>query len=67
MAGKFIKIKSLSGTDVASLDVTNCFNERYNIYEIFTTMKRASGSSSTAVYQRFLDSAGSEITGSNYN
>lgn len=67
MAGKFIKIKSLSGTDVASLDMSNCFNERYDIYEIFTTVKRASGSSSTAVYQRFLDSSGSEITGSNYN
>tara|TARA_R100000231_G_C5324851_1_gene164546 strand:- start:926 stop:1447 length:522 start_codon:yes stop_codon:yes gene_type:complete len=67
MAGKFIKIKSLSGTDVANLNLTTCFNERYNIYEIFTTIKRASGSSSTAAYQRFLDSSGSEITGSNYN
>lgn len=67
MAGKFIKVKSLSGTNIASLDLTNCFNERYNFYEVLTTIKKASGSSATNCSQRFLDSSGSVITASEYN
>ena len=67
MAGKSTKIKSLSGTSVASLDLTNCFNERYNIYEVFTTVKKTSGGSATNMKQRFLDSSGSAITSSDYS
>lgn len=67
MAGKFTKIKALSGSDVASLDLTNCFNDRYNLYEVITTIKKASGSSATNCSQRFLDSSGSVITASQYN
>ena len=44
-----------------SLDLTNCFNERYNMYEVITTIKKASGST-TNCSQRFLDSSGSVIT-----
>jgi len=67
MAGKFIKIKSLFASDISSLDLSNCFNDRYNLYEVVTTIKKASGSSATNCSQRFLDSAGSAITASEYN
>lgn len=66
MAGKFLKVKSLTSTNVASVDLTNCFNERYNLYEVLTTVKKSSGSSATSFYQRFLDSSGSVITATEY-
>ena len=66
MAGEFYLIKSESATDVASLDITDCFNSTYNLYEVIYYAKRASGSSATNSDMRFLDSTGSAIT-SGYN
>jgi hypothetical protein len=66
MAGEFYLIKSASATDVASLDITDCFNSTYNLYEVIYYAKRASGSSATNSSMRFLDSTGSAIT-SNYH
>jgi len=62
MAGEFYLIKSESATDVASLDITDCFNSTYNFYEVIWYAKRASGSSATNSSMRFLDSTGSAIT-----
>lgn len=39
MSGKFILIKSSSDTNVANLNLTSCFNETYNLYEVVTTVK----------------------------
>lgn len=66
MAGEFYFIKSESATDVVSLDITDCFNSTYNLYEVIWYAKRASGSSATNSFMRFLDSTGSAIT-SNYH
>jgi hypothetical protein len=67
MSGKFKKLKALTGTNVANLDLTSCFNERYNLYEVLTTVKKSSGSSATEFFQRFIDSSGSVISASEYN
>tara|TARA_S200002703_G_C3786414_1_gene242500 strand:- start:789 stop:1310 length:522 start_codon:yes stop_codon:yes gene_type:complete len=67
MNGKFFKIKSLSGTDVANLNLTDCFNDTYNLYEVLTTVKKSSGSSASNFFQRFIDSSGSVISASEYN
>ena len=56
MAGEFYLIKSASDTDVSSLDITDCFNSTYNLYEVIYYAKRASGSSATNSDMRFLDS-----------
>ena len=67
MSGKFILIKSSSDTNVANLNLTSCFNETYNLYEVVTTVKKSSGSSATEFFQRYIDSSGSVISASEYN
>jgi hypothetical protein len=67
MSGKFILIKSSSDTNVANLNLTSCFNETYNLYEVVTTVKKSSESSATEFFQRFIDSSGSVISASEYN
>jgi len=58
-------IKSASGTSVASLDVTNCFNADYDVYYISIT--KTDVTSNTYSYLRFLDSVGSVISASEYD
>ena len=58
-------IKSESGTSVASLSVTDCFSDKYDVYEIYIT----SYEQSAVADSRFslLDSGGSEITSASYD
>ncbi len=67
MSGKFILIKSSSDTNVNNLNLTSCFNETYNLYEVVTTVKKSSGSSASNFFQRFIDNSGSVISASEYN
>jgi len=65
---EFIKSNSYgySDTGVASLSVTDCFDDRYDVYFI-TVLLGQSGIAATDVNMRFLDSSDTEISTSNYD
>tara|TARA_Y100000114_G_C11683364_1_gene289727 strand:+ start:110 stop:631 length:522 start_codon:yes stop_codon:yes gene_type:complete len=66
MATNLQFIKSASGSDVASVSVTDCFSANYDVYMVSIT-KFDYISSSNAGGMRFIDSGGSVISDSEYD
>tara|TARA_R110001592_G_scaffold214601_1_gene467566 strand:- start:182 stop:703 length:522 start_codon:yes stop_codon:yes gene_type:complete len=66
MATNLQFIKSVSGSGVSSLSVTDCFTSDYNIYQIHTDY---SSTTSTPFFlnMRLIDSGGNIITDSEYD
>jgi len=58
-------IKSASGTSVSSLSVTDCFSDKYDVYEVFIPTDDLSSTVDTRF--RLLDSGGSEVTATSYD
>ena len=67
MAGNLEFIKSASGTSVSSLDVTDCFSAKYDVYQILLSDLDFDGTGNKAIGMRFLDSVGTVITASEYD
>ena len=66
MATNLEFIKSVSGTSVSSLDVTDCFSATYDVY--FISLAVTNQSTGTAnIDARLLDSGGSEVSTSTYD
>ena len=68
MATNLEFIKSASGSSVSSLSVTDCFSDKYDVYEVYISKvfgKQASGNA--VLYMRFLDSGGSVISAAEYD
>ena len=59
-------IKSVSGTSVSSLSVTDCFSAKYDVYQVLIA-KLDSNSSAAYGYLRFIDSGGSVISDLEYD
>jgi hypothetical protein len=66
MAGSLEFIKSASGTSVSSLSVTDCFSDKYDVYQVLIA-KLDSTSTAAYGYLRFIDSGGSVISDSEYD
>ena len=65
MAGSLEFIKSSTGSDVASVSVTDCFSDKYDVYKIIINKWKYVGTSN-AGGMRFIDSGGSVISDSEY-
>jgi len=64
MAGSLEFIKSVSGTSITSLDVTDCFSDTYEVYYV----KISLDTDNLGYFEMMLlDSGGSLITGSDYD
>ena len=59
-------IKSVSGTIVSSLSVTDCFSADYDVYYLSIT-KIDQSANGTAIIHRFLDSSNTAITSASYD
>ena len=59
-------IKSATGSDVASVSVTDCFTNKFDVYVVTITKFKYVGTSN-AGGMRFIDSGGSVITDSEYD
>ena len=66
MATNLQFIKSVSGTSVTSLSVTDCFSANYDVYYLSIT-KIDQSSTGTFVYHRLLDSSNVAISDSSYD
>ena len=64
MAGSLEFIKSVSGTSVSSLSVTDCFSANYDVYQI--TVVESDTSATGWQKMNFIDSGGIETT-ANYD
>ena len=58
-------IKSERGTDVANLDITNCFSSDYNVYQLNVT-EYINSDLSNYFWGRYLDSSGTVIDQTEY-
>jgi hypothetical protein len=58
-------IKSATGSSVSSLEVTDCFNSKYDVYAV--TISKIDVSTTGSARFRFLDSGGTEISASEYD
>jgi hypothetical protein len=69
MAGSLELIKKVIGTDVNSLDITDCFTDKYKVYKVTekTADYRTTGTGVIDLRHRFIDSGGSVITASEYD
>tara|TARA_R110002020_G_C15778346_1_gene728906 strand:+ start:27 stop:548 length:522 start_codon:yes stop_codon:yes gene_type:complete len=65
MAGSLEFIKSVSGTSVGTLDVTDIFSANYDVYKI--TIAKMEQTNNGWNEMRFLDSGGSVISDSEYD
>ena len=65
MAGSLEFIKSGTGSDVASVSVTDCFSAKYDVYMVSITKWVYIGTSNSGG-MRFIDSGGSVISDSEY-
>jgi len=65
MATNLEFIKSASGTNVSSLTVTDCFSDKYDVYDI--TFNFAGNSVTGYIEFRLLDSTGTEISSAEYD
>jgi|TARA_R100000482_G_scaffold48666_1_gene17116 hypothetical protein len=67
MATQLEFIKSASASDVSSMNVTDCFTDKYDVYAI--TMDKLEGlqSGNRNIHLRFIDSSSSIISGSEYD
>lgn len=66
MATNLEFIKSASGTSVSSLSVSDCFSNKYDVYQVLLNPTDNSNSNAVANL-RFLDSGGSVISASEYD
>ena len=66
MAGSLELIKSVTGTSVSSLSITNCFNEDYDVYAIIQGKSDMAADAGFYRY-RLIDSGGSIISGAEYD
>jgi len=60
-------IKSASGTSVTTLDITDCFSDKYDVYYCTVTNIDLSSSGGYGVNIRLIDSLGSVISASEYS
>jgi hypothetical protein len=68
MATNLEFIKSASGTSVSSLSVTDCFSDKYDVYQIFISkLNGLQASGGRVVQMRFIDNLGSVISASEYD
>jgi hypothetical protein len=69
MATNLELIKKVTGTDVNSLDITDCFTSKYTVYKVTekTADYRTTGAGVIDLRHRFIDSGGSVITDSEYD
>ena len=65
MAGSLEFIKSATGSSVTSLDITDCFNANYDVYQINLVQFDRSTTGSAGL--RLLDSTGTIITQNEYD
>jgi len=66
MATNLEFIKSVSSTGTASVDITNIFTDKYDVYCIKSTTYELVGSASQNLYRRLLDSTGTVISATEY-
>jgi hypothetical protein len=66
MAGSLEFIKSVTGTSVSTLDITDCFSDDYDIYAIILGKSDMSAAGGFFRY-RLIDSGGSVISGAEYD
>jgi hypothetical protein len=65
MATNLEFIKSASGTSVTSINVTNCFSDKYDVYAV--TVTDISATAGGILEFRLIDSVGSVISASEYD
>ena len=65
MATNLQFIKSASGTSVTSLEITNCFTDKYDVYAFAITKVDATSDGNMDL--RFIDSGGSVISDAEYD
>jgi len=58
-------IKSVSGTSVSSLSVTDCFSAKYDVYQVL--IAKLDSTATAYGYLRFIDSGGSVISDLEYD
>lgn len=58
-------IKSASGTSVVSVDVTDCFSDKYDVYQVLITKSDVSAQDYSVL--RLIDSGGSVISANEYD
>ena len=66
MATNLEFITALSSTGTASVDITNIFSDKYDVYCIKSTTFEIVGTSSQNLYRRLLDSTGTVISATEY-
>jgi len=59
-------IKSVSSTGTSSVDITNIFTDKYDVYCIKSDTFEIVGTSSQNLYRRLLDSTGTVISDTEY-
>ena len=59
-------IKSVNSTGTSSVDITNIFTDKYDVYCIKSTTFEIVGSASQNLYRRLLDSTGTVISATEY-
>ena len=68
MATNLEFIKSASGTNVSSIDVSDCFSDKYDVYKIVIhNVDGYQSSGNRLVDMRFIDTVPSVISGSEYD
>jgi len=66
MATELQFIKSVSGTDVSSIDITDIFSANYDVYQI-NIIEYINSDLSNFFYMRLLDSSGTVISATEYS
>tara|TARA_R100001480_G_C4633022_1_gene168237 strand:- start:55 stop:585 length:531 start_codon:yes stop_codon:yes gene_type:complete len=69
MAGSLQLVKKVTGSDVNTLSITNCFSDKYDIYKVVghTAEYRPTDTNVIDLRIQFIDSGGSVISGSEYD
>ena len=65
MATNLQFIKSASGISVSSLSVTDCFSDKYDVYQVL--IAKLDSTATAYGYIRFIDSGGSVISDTEYD
>ena len=65
MATNLEFIKSASGTSVVSVDVTDCFSDKYDVYQVLIAKSDVSAEDYSVL--RLIDSGGSVISANEYD
>ena len=61
----FIKQVEITSDNTTNIDVTNCFDDRYNMYKIFFNIREVGAE--VAIEFRLIDSGGNVISDSEYD